>query len=173
MRHVETPEPPARCIAQSLQTPPCNSLQAGEHGQALVESAVALPILLVILTGILTFGIAINNYLTLTNATNSGARQLAISRLQTTDPCATAVSAVYSASPGLRQASMSFSFVIDGTPYSGVSCSSSSYTTGAAGNLVQQAAAQVTVTYPCALAVFGINYAPGCTLQAQTTELVQ
>jgi hypothetical protein len=31
----------------------------------------------------------------------------------------------------------------------------------------------VTVTYPCSLAVYGANYAPHCSLQAQMTELIQ
>ena len=35
------------------------------------------------------------------------------------------------------------------------------------------APAQVTATYPCNLSVYGISYAPGCTLTAQITEVVQ
>jgi hypothetical protein len=31
----------------------------------------------------------------------------------------------------------------------------------------------VTVSYPCTLAVYGTDYAPGCSLQAQVSELVQ
>ena len=146
---------------------------SGEDGQALIEFAVSLPILLLIVTGILTFGLALNNYVMLTNATDTGARALAISSGQTTDPCATAVSAIYAAAPILKPGSFTFSFVLNGTAYSGVSCSSSSYTTGAAANLVHGSPAQVTVTYPCSLAVFGVNYASACSLQAQTTELVQ
>ena len=46
-------------------------------------------------------------------------------------------------------------------------------TSGAAANLVQGANAIVTVTYPCSLAVYGANYAPHCSLQAQMTELIQ
>ena len=68
---------------------------------------------------------------------------------------------------------MTFKLVLNGNTYTGTSCSSSSSTTGAAGNLVQAKAAQVTVTYPCNLAVYGRNYFPGCTFTAQTTEIVQ
>ncbi len=144
-----------------------------ESGQALVEFAVSLPLLLLIVTGILTFGLALNNYVVLTNATDTGARALAISSGQTTDPCATAVNAIYAAAPILKPTSFTFNFVLNGTHYSGTTCSSPSSTTGAAANLAHQSPAQVTVTYPCSLAVFGINYAPACSLQAQTTELVQ
>jgi hypothetical protein len=109
----------------------------------------------------------------LTEATSVGARTLAISRGETTDPCATAASAVYAAAPLLIPANLSFTFVLNGVSYAGASCNSGSSTTGAAGNLVQGANAVVKVTYPCSLAVYGANYAPSCSLQAQITELVQ
>jgi Flp pilus assembly protein TadG len=144
-----------------------------EEGQAMVEMALALPVLLLVLTGIPTFGLAFNNYVLLTEATSIGARTLAISRGATTDPCATASSAVIAAAPLLTPASLSFSFVLNGSSYTGTSCSSGSSTTGAAANLVQGANAIVTVTYPCSLAVYGANYAPHCSLQAQMTELIQ
>jgi hypothetical protein len=109
----------------------------------------------------------------LTEATSIGARTLAISRGATTDPCATASSAVIAAAPLLAPASLSFTFVLNGASYTGTSCSSGSSTTGAAANLVQGANAIVTVTYPCSLIVYGANYAPHCSLQAQMTELIQ
>jgi Flp pilus assembly protein TadG len=147
---------------------------ASEAGGSLVEFAIVLPVLLLIVTGVFTFGIALNNYLELTDAVGIGGRQLAISRGQTTDPCATAVSAIENAAPSLNPASYtSWTFVLNGTSYSGTSCSSSSTTTGAAGNLSQGKSAQVKVEYPCNLTVYGINYAPSCTLTAQITELVQ
>lgn len=148
-------------------------LAINECGQAMVEMALILPILLLVVTGILTFGLAFNNYVLLTEATSIGARTLAISRGATTDPCATASSAIIAAAPLLSSASLSFTFVLNGTTYTGASCSSGSSTTGAAANLVQGANVVVTVTYPCSLAVYGANYAPHCSLQAQMTELVQ
>lgn len=139
----------------------------------MVEMALILPVLLLVVTGILVFGLAFNNYLLLTEATSVGARTLAISRGETTDPCATAASAVYAAAPLLVAANLSFTFVLNGTTYTGPSCNSGSSTTGAAGNLKQGAYAVVTVTYPCSLAVYGANYAPNCSLQSQIAELVQ
>jgi Flp pilus assembly protein TadG len=144
-----------------------------QDGQAMVEMALVLPVLLLVVTGILTFGLAFNNYLLLTEATSVGARTLAISRGETTDPCATAAAAVYAAAPLLVAADLSFTFVLNGTTYTGASCSSGSSTTGAAGNLKQGSYASVTVTYPCNLAVYGANYAPNCSLQSQISELVQ
>jgi Flp pilus assembly protein TadG len=145
-----------------------------ESGQSLVEFALCLPILMLVATGIFVIGIAMNHYLIMTNAVNIGAQQLAISRGQTTDPCAITASAVKTASPTLVPANLSFTLVLNGSTYSGASCSSGSSTTGAAGQLVQGSAAQVTVTYPCSLLIYAHNLAPGgCTLKARTTELVQ
>ncbi len=141
--------------------------------QSAVEFAVCLPVLLLVVTGITTFGIAMNNFLMLTNATDIGARQLAISRGQTTDPCLTTSSAVSSGSPLLKSANLTYAYVLNGTAYSGTTCSSSSTTTGAAGNLLQGTTAKVTVTYPCSLKVYGVNLVPNCVLTAQSAELVQ
>jgi Flp pilus assembly protein TadG len=153
-----------------------------EQGGSLVEFALVLPLLMLIVTGITTFGIALNNYMELTEATGIGAQQLAISRGNTTDPCSTVASAVEGAAPYLTPASLQFTLTLDGTaygPYAGnttwssSTCSSASTSTGAAGNLVQGQSAVLKVTYPCNLAVYGINYAPSCVLSAQVTEIVQ
>jgi Flp pilus assembly protein TadG len=146
--------------------------RGSEHGAALVEMALAVPMLLLIVTGICTFGIAFNNYLTLTEASSIGARQVAISR-GTSDPCSVLSSAVDNAAPLLRTANLTFALVLTNTTsntsysYSGTSC------TSASNNMVQGYNAQVTVTYPCNLAVYGVNYLPSCTLKSQIAEIVQ
>ena len=159
---------------KSLQHPrKAAVLTSQETGGSLVELALVLPILLLVVTAIFSFGITINNYLELTDATAVGSRLLAISRGQTTDPCAAATQAIYSAAPFLKQSNMTFTYVFNGISYSGTSCSSSSPTSGAAGNMTAGSTAQVIVQYPCGLGVYGHNYAPNCNLVAQTTELVQ
>ena len=45
-----------------------------EKGQSLVEFAILLPFLLLLLMGILEFGIMLNSYLTINNAAREGAR---------------------------------------------------------------------------------------------------
>jgi Flp pilus assembly protein TadG len=151
----------------------CLRLRSSNDGGALVEFAVVLPVLLLLMTGMLSFGIALNNYLTLTDATSIGARFLATDRGLDLDPCASSVAIAKGTAFGLNPATLSFTFVINGTTYPGASCSSTSLTTGAAGNMVQGTPAQVTITYPCSVGVYGKNYLPGCTLTAQTTELIQ
>ena len=149
------------------------ALRKQQRGQSVVEIALTLPILLLVVTGITTFGIAITNYVQLTEATNVGGRALAISRNEVVDPCATAASAVQGAAPSLKPASLTYSFVLNGSSFNGSTCNSPNVNSGAAGDLVQGQPATITVTYPCVLRVYGVNYAPNCMLTAKTTELVQ
>ena len=51
-----------------------------EQGQTMVEFALVLPIILLILFGVIQFGIAFNHYLTVTDAVRAGARKAAVSR---------------------------------------------------------------------------------------------
>jgi Flp pilus assembly protein TadG len=147
-----------------------------DPGQAMTEFAMGVPILLLLLIASAYFAVAFNNELTLTSATNTGAQALSISRGSTSDPCATTSAAVINAAPGLTSSSLTFSIAFGtgtstisyGTPFTGTSCSS------ATADLVSGDTAKVTVTYPCNLTVMGYNFAPsGCTLSAQTAELIQ
>ena len=51
-----------------------------ERGQTMAELALVLPVLLVLLLGIAQFGVAFNNYISLTDAVRAGARVAAVSR---------------------------------------------------------------------------------------------
>ena len=51
-----------------------------EKGQAVTEFAMVLPILVVLLFGIMQFGITFKDYLSLTDAVRAGARKAAVSR---------------------------------------------------------------------------------------------
>ena len=66
-------------------TPPLFSARARsrarrEDGQAYVEFALVLPILLLVVMGIIQFGNAFKDYIALTDAVRVGARQAAVSR---------------------------------------------------------------------------------------------
>jgi len=139
--------------------------RVGERGSAMVEFALVLPVLLITITGMAASAIALHNLLVLTNAVNTGAQLLSFSRGQTTDPCATAYTAISNAAPGMASG-LSLTFVIDGSTYTGNSCKS-----GAAG-MVQGASAEVTATYPCTVVYYG-TVLSGCTLKAQLTEFIQ
>lgn len=143
----------------------------GEQGQALVEFAIVVPLLLTILTAAMMLGIAFNNELQLTYGTNAGAQLLSISRGQTTNPCNTTSQAVYSAAPSLDQSNLKFTIVLGGhtvaTNSAQPSCS------GSQQYLVQTDSAQVTATYPCNIRIFGLDPVPNCALTAQTTAIIQ
>lgn len=136
----------------------------GERGQSAVEFVLMVPLLLLVMTGALSFGIALQKSLLLTNGVNVGGQLLAMSRGQTTDPCATAYTAINNASPGLSSG-LSLSFVINGTTFSNT-------TTCTTADLEQGAAAQVTANYPCTLAIFEVPI-HACSIQSQVTEYIQ
>lgn len=48
------------------------------RGQSLVETAIILPILVLIIVGIIEFGLLLNNYILITNASREGARKAAL-----------------------------------------------------------------------------------------------
>jgi Flp pilus assembly protein TadG len=79
-----------------------------DDGQALVEMAMVLPILIAVVLGIAQFGVAYNNYVTLTDATRAGARKAAVSRF-VGDAGASAVATVKSSATNLTASKLSVS----------------------------------------------------------------
>lgn len=53
-------------------------LLSNQKGQSIVETALVLPIIILILTGIIDFGLLFNNYLVITNASREAARNAAV-----------------------------------------------------------------------------------------------
>jgi Flp pilus assembly protein TadG len=145
--------------------------RTGTKGQAAVEFALALPLLLMILTATLIIGVALYNDLQLTFATTTGGQLLSISRGQTTDPCKTTSQAVYQAAPYLNPSNLKFTIVLGGTTVTSNSANPSC--SGSQQYLVENQSAQVTATYPCNLKIFGFTPAGSCVLTAQTTVMIQ
>jgi Flp pilus assembly protein TadG len=77
-----------------------------EQGQTMTEFALVLPILVVLLFGIIQFGIAFNNYVTLTDAVRAGARKAAVSR-NLSDPAGACKAAVLAAADNLDKTDLS------------------------------------------------------------------
>lgn len=121
-----------------------------ESGQATVEFALVLPVLLLVLTGIIDGGVALNHKLQLTDAIRAGARVASVSR---NDPnrVADTQAAVVAAADGLAIAPSSVSVT-------------SSWN---AGDPVR-----VSASYPYTLSFFGIAVKSG-TLTSTTTERVE
>jgi Flp pilus assembly protein TadG len=151
------------------------------EGQALVETALILPIVMIIVMGILVFGIFTMQIMSLTQGVSNAGRVLAVSSGQTTDPCSLAATSVQNAAPLLSKSSLTYSITLTPTVggishnYSQASCPSTSTTTGAAGYLVSGGTVSVTASYSnCSLKFYGKNFLPnGCSISNTITEAVQ
>jgi Flp pilus assembly protein TadG len=139
-------------------------LLSGEGGSALVEIALAMPLLLTFITAICTFAIAFNNQLTLTSAVGAGAQNLELIRTTTTDPCKDTLTAMEGVAPSLTPGSITLSFNLNGTNVTGNSCA------GDQMYLVQGEPVTVTAKYPCTLAIYGRQFTTGCQLSAKGTQ---
>jgi Flp pilus assembly protein TadG len=137
-----------------------------DEGGALVEMALTAPALLAIMTGLVTFGMAYSNQLTLTQAVGTGGQYLSQIRTSTTNPCADVFTAIKNAAPGLNSTNIAVTVTMDGvTPtQSGNSCS------GSESDLVQGEPVTVYATYPCALSIYNVKVAGSCQLAAKVTE---
>jgi Flp pilus assembly protein TadG len=71
----------------------------------MTEFAFVVPILLVLLLGIVQFGIAFNNYVTLTDAVRAGSRKAAVSR-NLSDPEGTCKTTILNAASNLKQSDL-------------------------------------------------------------------
>jgi Flp pilus assembly protein TadG len=142
----------------------CCMLKNSEAVSA-IEFAIISPVLLMIVTGIFQFGVAMNQYLSLTNAVAQGALTLALSR-GTTTPYSSTTAAINAAAPSLTPAQTTITVRING-----VACTSDATCLT---SMVAGQSAVVRATYPCNLTVMGHNYAPsGCNLSAQTAQMIQ
>jgi hypothetical protein len=72
-----------------------------QNGQTMTEFALVLPLLALLLFGVIQFGIAFNNYITLTDAVRAGARKAAVSRHQS-NPEAVVIGQVRTAATDLK-----------------------------------------------------------------------
>lgn len=140
-------------------------LAGNTRGNIMIEFAIIAPVMLLLVLGTFQFGLVISNYVVLTDAVGMGARQLSLSR-GTSTPYDDARSAVTGATPSLTTASITITLRVNGT-----TCSTNSACSTALSSAAGQSAS-VTATYPCSLAVYGYDFAPGCTLSAQMTGLV-
>jgi Flp pilus assembly protein TadG len=140
-------------------------LVKNDEGVSAIEFAIIAPVLLTIVLGVFQFGIAMNQYLNLTNAAAQGALTLALSR-GTTTPYTATTTAIAAAAPNLVAARTTITVTING-----VACTTDGTCSAA---LLAGQAALVRATYPCNLTVMGVNYAPnGCTLSAQSAQMIQ
>lgn len=124
--------------------------RANERGQTMVEFAIVLPALALLMFAIFQFGVAFNNYLTLTDAVRAGARKATVSRhLANRD--AVVEAAVRASGDGIDDADLEVSVSSSWAPGSDV---------------------EVSASYPYSINLLGWVVASG-DLESTTTERVE
>lgn len=159
-------------------------LRRGDAGSTVAETALVLPVLLVVLTGIFSFGIILNQYLVLTNAVNGGARGFSASAPGTDggvsiedsgDPCKYAATTIQNSATNLTASNLSYTITYTvaktsaATKYTGTGSSSPSCS-GLA--MSQGDSVEIQAVYPVTPVMFGWT-SKSFSLTAQSTELVQ
>lgn len=125
-------------------------VRSNQQGQAMVEFALVLPLLLLILLGIVQFGITYSHSLTLADAVRAGAREAAVSRTAA-NPTAATTQAVLNSASDLDASKVGVSVSSDWAPGDAVT---------------------VSATYPYSISILGIVVSSG-SLHSSTTERVE
>jgi Flp pilus assembly protein TadG len=138
--------------------------------------ALVAPLMLLILTGIASFSMALYQKLLITEAVSSAGRVLAAEQGQT-DPCSDAWAALTRSAPGLSASNITMTITWIAEP-SGTTRSYSNNTCTAMGTGVKSGDyGQISATYPCILQVVNIwGHGPGfqgCTVGAAVAEDIQ
>jgi len=139
-------------------------ISSREEGAALVELAVAMPVVLLLMTGIFSITIALHQKMVLAEAISAGGRFLAIDRGDT-DPCASTATKIYAAAPTFTKSKITLTFTLNGTAYSGATCSGTT-------NMVSGATASVKGSYPCTFGIYNLNLG-SCTIYETAVEPIQ
>jgi Flp pilus assembly protein TadG len=152
----------------------------------MVEFALVVPLLLLVLTGIFSFGIIFNQYEVLTNATNSAARAFAVSagsdgqqsQALNNDACAEVATIVQGSAPNITSSNLTYKIVYTHLPSSASPTVSTYNGTGGSAPtcssllLYSGDSVKVSVTYPVSATLFSWT-SQNYTLSAQSTEFVQ
>lgn len=140
---------------------------AGSEGNAMLEFALTLPVLLMIVTGIWQFGVLFNNLISLTQAVTSGAQVLQSDRLSTSgDPCADTYNAVVSAAPSLIQSKIKLTITMNNA--SSITANSCP---GKQTQLAMGGPVTVQASYPYSVIIAGLTLGSGNMQTGAVTEI--
>jgi Flp pilus assembly protein TadG len=147
-----------------------------EDGQALVEFAIVVPLLLMLVTGIIQFGLVFNKYITLTDAARNGAQTLAIGR-GLSNPCDPAVLQTINSGSDTSVTSGQVVLTFSGPSSASDKCVGTgtyAYPAGASANGTEIAGDQATVTVAQTfqLGVFGLPLV-SIPLSASASDAIQ
>jgi Flp pilus assembly protein TadG len=144
-----------------------------DQGHAVLEFAFVLPMMMAVVTGLFSFGIALNNQIELTQAVGNGGQYLQQIQSITADPCQDVATTVERNATNLNAADLTLTLTMsDSSGNSTVESGTASTFTcaGAQSNLVTGGTATVMGTYPCSLFVYGLNFKNACQLTAEVSE---
>jgi Flp pilus assembly protein TadG len=122
-----------------------------DQGNAILEFALVMPLMVLIITIICQLGIVFNQQISLTHAATIGAQMLMQDRLSTSeDPCADTFRSVTAAAPTLKASNIVMTLTMNNNaPISLTSCP------GKQTQLVQGGPVTVQVTYPYSITLIG------------------
>jgi len=123
-----------------------------QNGSSLIEFALVMPVMLLVMTGIFSMGIAFNQQEQLTQAVGAGGQYL-----QHT------YNAITGAAPNLTAANITLTVTMGTTAVTAKTCS------GDQSLLTQGGNATVSATYPCSIIAYKYTFGT-CTLNAKVTE---
>jgi Flp pilus assembly protein TadG len=135
-----------------------------QNGSSLIEFALAMPVLLLVMTGIFSISIVLNHQQQLTQAVGAGGQYLQQIRTTTTDPCKDTFTAITSAAPNLSSSNITLTLTMNSTNVTAKTCA------GDQTDLTQGGSVSVTATYPCAISAYGYAFQSACNLSAKVTE---
>jgi Flp pilus assembly protein TadG len=157
-------------------TPAFIRLARDSQGGSLVETAVTVPIMIFLVTGMMSMGIMLNAYLSLTNAVQAAAMQVAISAGESgIDPCNLAATTAAAAAPVLSASNITYTFYFGGTsgtkagPFKGTTASTC---TSDLSLLTAGSNVTVEAQYPVSLTIMGWKPTT-INLQSWSAELAQ
>jgi Flp pilus assembly protein TadG len=133
----------------------------------MIEFALVLPLVTLAIFGIFAFGIALSKYIDLTEGVRATSRVLAQASAYPSQAYNNAQTYFAAATTNLTQANLALTITVNGT-----ACNSAS-TCDAALAASTGDPVTVTATYSICIAAMGINFLPGCSLTATTTQMVE
>jgi len=132
------------------------------EGTQLVEFAMIAPVLIALVIGIVVVGIAINNYIILTDAVGQGARAFALARnedsITSGDPCAYAITVANNDATSLNKTKITYSIAYTNSGSGLSTLTTTTYTSSCSGlggsNMNPQDSVVMTATYPAVIPLF-------------------
>ena len=135
-----------------------------QNGSSMIEFALVMPVMLLVMTGIFSFAVAINHQQQLTQAVGAGGQYLQQIRATTTDPCKDTFTAITNSSPNLSSSNITLTVTMGTTNVTAKTCA------GDQSLLTQGGSVSVAATYPCTLTGYGYTFGSSCNLSAKVTE---